>query len=633
MQGAHSNRPSGLPATGVSAAGSQPLPQNRAWSRELPRALRGLDEAGRPGFAGPTGWHAQPTRSLADLKACEGALQGSVAQEIRATVSHELAQTYIEEVSRKISGIFARAIDGEQTGSESPRGARVSKGAFERAVVDANQEAQQYLIDLERGAYRKQIDGTDMKGVGAGDPDAPQFFMGSNKQVNVMRTAPGIEGMVFRGGGAKGAGYAPSLAVMEERGQLRDLKHVVGTSAGSLTAMCMATGFNAAQFDEFVGQTGMDVLSRRVSDFSTRYPSVTISGMCRHSGEGALVALDDGAAKSVSSHLRSLWKAPTFQAKLARLTPEQVSRLNTLRNPDLSPQADRTEEMITFRDLQLLHTLEPDRFRELTITGWNATRASLEYFSAESHPDMPVALAARISMAIPPLFDPVYYKAADAAPDSGIVNTVRRALGLKVEAKAQKFVDGGFGNNVPTEVFTTGKTGRALEEVRARTAVLVFDEQGKAHNQIHTREPNEPATVWKKFFRTISRGVKAMNNPNHAQVSEGDKRKPLEAGVNALVVHHGDLDTFDTMAGPARIASARRDAELRMLQQMRLRSEQAYVVAYDTPEACVQALSKPERSALLAKGEPVRSATKTDELFQFELAVYRLVTASAGAGF
>ncbi len=611
MNGAPAHRPDGL---------------SRQWGKTLSEALRGVDSRG--GDASPPsglGW-TTGTRSLKDLNASRDLLKAVVARDMRESVHPGLAEECIGELSTAIDDIFAAAVPAPGRGASAKTSSRVSQAAFERAVVDANRHAQEFMTAVERREIQR--------GAASGAPVTrpPEFFLRKNFQVNVLRSAPSLEGMVFRGGGAKGVGYAPSLAVMEEQGQLQGLKQVVGTSAGSLTALCMATGFSARQFGDFVGRTGMDELGSRIPGFARRYPTVEISGMCRHSGEGALVALDHASATSVASHLKSLWTDRGFQASLARLDPAQVARLNSLRHPDLSPGADRTSEMVTFSDLRLLHQLAPARFRELTITGWDATQEKLEYFSADSQPDMPVSIAARMSMAIPPLFDPVFFRLEDRAPATGPLAALRRTLGLGEEPKAHKFIDGGFGNNVPSEVFTEGRWGRELLEARARTAVLVFDEQGKAHDQLHTRAPTAPASGWKKFMRMATLLVKSVNNPNHAAVSEGDKRKPLEAGVNAFVIHHGDMDTFATGAGPARTGSAARDAELRMLRQVRQRQEQAYVVAYDNPQDCVDALSPAERQALAAAGEPVRAHGMPDELHAFQLAVYRLVSTPAYEG-
>src|SRR5690606_8061931 len=137
--------------------------------------------------------------------------------------------------------------------------------------------------------------------------------------------------------------------------------------------------------------------------------------------------------------------------------------------------------MVTFKDLHLMHLLAPAQFKELTLTGWDSTNKQETYFNAQNTPDMPVAVAGRISMSIP-----VYFRSVDFDPGDG--------------SGTRSFTDGGVGSNMPTEVITDNLQGRALEEARARTALMTFDENGKAYTVLH-REPAGPATglvAWAK---------------------------------------------------------------------------------------------------------------------------------------
>ena len=51
--------------------------------------------------------------------------------------------------------------------------------------------------------------------------------------------------VVFEGGGAKGAVFAGALEVFEE--QKHTFRHLVGTSAGSITAALLAAGYNSSE--------------------------------------------------------------------------------------------------------------------------------------------------------------------------------------------------------------------------------------------------------------------------------------------------------------------------------------------------------------------------------------------------
>ena len=67
----------------------------------------------------------------------------------------------------------------------------------------------------------------------------PQIVLTAEGKFNLIRPAPQLENLILRGGGAKGIGNPPALIEMEKQGKLDGLKHIVGTSAGALTAMCM----------------------------------------------------------------------------------------------------------------------------------------------------------------------------------------------------------------------------------------------------------------------------------------------------------------------------------------------------------------------------------------------------------
>ena len=46
-----------------------------------------------------------------------------------------------------------------------------------------------------------------------------------------------IENLVFKGGGVLGIAYAGAIESLEEKGLLKNIKRVAGTSAGSNTSM------------------------------------------------------------------------------------------------------------------------------------------------------------------------------------------------------------------------------------------------------------------------------------------------------------------------------------------------------------------------------------------------------------
>lgn len=634
MDGAFSHRPPGAGSAGPAWDHHTKPAQTQAqtWTAELSAALKAADKGKldeqppkvQSAFARLTGWNSTPTQSVGKLNETREALKGILRREVEGTAAYideGVRHAFLREVNATIDLIFGEAL---AIGTRASGADKVSRVAFQRAVVAANHNVQDALIDFERKALA-----SGPKPDAA--PQAPQFFLkpGTNS-VQVVRKAPTLENLVLRGGGAKGLAYGPALVEMEKQGLLGGLKHVVGTSAGALTATCLAAGFTATEFAAFSDKLGTDAMTRNIDNFGGRYPSVALSGMAKYSGQGALEVLDHASATSVADCLNANWN--NLEARRAGLTDVQRTRLETLRHPNLDPQVDRTDQMISFGDLRLLHQLDPGKFRELTVTGLDAGPEQLIYFDADQTPDIPIAIAGRISMALPGVFKGVEFDPKDGQlPKVGLLTSLRQKLGLDEPSTRRKFVDGGLANNLPTEVITAGKGGRELEEARARTAVLVFDEAGKAHDQIYSSRLSPPVKAWKAFTKGAMGLVKDLYkrhyNSQAAQASRNDKRKPWEAGVNTFVVYHGNIKTDDLEVKAARVGFATRDSELRMLQQVRQRDDQLYAVEYTDARHCFQALSQDERISLVNQGEPVATGKDT-ELYRFEKAVYDMALES-----
>jgi len=477
-------------------------------------------------------------------------------------------------------------------------GGHVPRQVLRDVTAQANAKAQQALLDLDTLAQNMEARASQ-RGPQAVDirPQVVPRRDGAGNIIgfNVIRQAPQIENMVLRGGGAKGMGYPPALVEMENAGLLGGLKHVVGTSAGALTAMCLACGQNAQEFSEFSRTVDMKGLMGKSEDFATRYPMVKLEGMpginlgfvrVGAPGGRALELLDRTSAQGVNSYLQSHWNTPEFQARLNQLTQQEQARLIDLRSPQRF-DADRTNQMITFRDLRLMHQIDPAKFKNLTLTGWDNDTKTETYFGYEKTPDMPVAIAGRISMSFPVVFKSVSYDPGDG-------------LGMR------SFRDGGIGSNAPSEVVTRELQGQALEEAHARTAVFTFDELGKAYTVLH-RSP-EPIPGWRIMSRlkgAIKDAKGAISgNRGLGQSELQDKRKIHDAGPNTFVVFHGKLDTLDFGASAEKVAFAQGRASMEMLEQIRLRQNQAYAVEYENPQDCLTALTESEKHALREGGPP-----------------------------
>lgn len=85
-------------------------------------------------------------------------------------------------------------------------------------------------------------------------------------------------------------------------------------------------------------------------------------------------------------------------------------------------------EKIYFKDLSILRTIDPDRYKDLIVTAVNKKSGELEIFSPTTSPNTEIALASKASASIP-----IFFKST------------------KIDG--QKYVDGGYRDNIPTKYF------------------------------------------------------------------------------------------------------------------------------------------------------------------------------------
>jgi len=482
----------------------------------------------------------------------------------------------------------------------------------------------------------------------------PQVVRTKDGTFNLIRPAPPLENLILRGGGAKGVGNPPALVEMEKQGKLVGLKHVVGTSAGALTAMCLASGHTAADFERLSDSTPMTSLLKTPPGFEKRYPALKF-GLVGANGGAAVETADHSSARKVAGYLNEQMtkNGPAFQQKLDRLVASENqrspgagdkarARLMSLQKQDLT--TDRTRQMVTFNDLRLLHQLEPGKFKELTLTGWDDKHKCSTYFNAKDYPDMPIAVAGRISMAIPPVFASVNHDPGDGKG-------------------ARHFQDGGIGTNMPSEVVTrtnpgdprTELTARQRENVLVKTGIMTFDEEGARKSEEVSLFAKAKAAVTGKTARPELQGAyRAMHgsdkqnnkttglgnrvgnavvgaiagNSEIGIVAQKDQQKIAESAANCLVIAHGDLGTFSLTAGPARVAAAKREATRLIREQLKQRENQAYAQEFSSVDEIYRELSPAEKAAIQRGPAPLPTSKgkgQPDPNQLAELALYQRV--------
>lgn len=172
------------------------------------------------------------------------------------------------------------------------------------------------------------------------------------------------ENLVFEGGGVKGSAYAGAVQVLHDKKILPHIKHVAGTSAGSMTAALLAVGAGSKGLTESIKKTDFE---KFVDDpgwvFGDIYRTFWKYGI--HSG--------DGFSKIMKKYIH-----------------------HYTNNGD-----------ITFRELDdLIEKQTDNHYKHLTVMTSNITTQRTQVFNSHKTPNVPIWQAVRCSMSIPILFEP-----------------------------------------------------------------------------------------------------------------------------------------------------------------------------------------------------------------------------------
>jgi NTE family protein len=206
--------------------------------------------------------------------------------------------------------------------------------------------------------------------------------------------------LVLEGGGVRGLAYAGVLNVLEQKGVLQQIEKVGGSSAGSIAGMMICIGYTAEEIDSIM----IELPVQRFND-----------------GKGGLV----GKYKRFRNDF-GIYRGRVFEKWLEELVENKTG------DPHLS-----------FARLHQLH-LSNRTYKDFYCTGTNLSKQQLEIFSYTHSPDMPIALAVRISGGVPLYFEPV-----------ALDNQLKKIKKSDTLSFVNYYVDGGMLSNYPISMFDT----------------------------------------------------------------------------------------------------------------------------------------------------------------------------------
>lgn len=501
-------------------------------------------------------------------------------------------ERFAEDVQARCTSIVQRSFDALPRKDDGSVGGKDFASAMKQAGAQAAMALDRLKVDAARNELLSNLRPADSSPQIVRHHYQDEAGRDQTKYV-VIRPAPQLENLVLRGGGAKGIGYSAALDQMEKSGMMAGIKHLAGSSAGALTATCLACGLSAAEFEngpaDALFRPGVLDALKGGGELARLYPDLKMEGGLAPA-VASLKVVDQTSANSVSAFLNSHWDDGAFQARLQQLDPVVQVRLDQLRQPQNFDE-NRQGKMITFGDLKSLHELAPEKFKMLTLTGWNKTAQQEMYFDAQTRPDMPVAYAARMSMAFP-----IAFKAVSIESDTG----------------KQVFADGGIGSNMPSEVFlkphdATGQPQRLDEAAKAgtqaRTLLLTFDENGKGYQIMHGGKPEaKPQGMLDKvkaFFVNL-----ITSHPDQARANLKDQKKVWNAGPNALPVFHGEISTLTSNISDQTQHQAHMLSAWKALEQIDARTQQAYSIECGSLDEVAGMLAPAEKQALRSLPNP-----------------------------
>ena len=250
--------------------------------------------------------------------------------------------------------------------------------------------------------------------------------------------------LVFEGGGVKGIAYVGAMRVLEQRDLLKDIVRVSGTSAGAINALIFALGY--------------DVISQRQIIDSVDFKNFMDNSF--------------GVIRDIRRLAKEFgwYKGDFFQTWIGDIIKEKLGNENA-----------------TFNDLK-----EAGK-ADLYMSGTNLSTGYAEFFSAERHPDMPLATAVRISMSIPLFFAAVRYgDRNDVYVDGGVIRNYPvkifdrlRYINTDNEVYAARNTDY---YNKENAVFSLEKPGRSPYVYNRQTLGMRLDSQ----DEIALFRYNEP---------------------------------------------------------------------------------------------------------------------------------------------
>ena len=327
-----------------------------------------------------------------------------------------------------------------------------------------------------------------------------------------------IKNIALGGGGAKGAAYPGALKALDKAGVLKNIENIAGSSAGAITASFIAMGMDGNEYAEIMSKTNLKDLSGKKTGII----------------ESEAAPLLDMARTNILNQFQKWAEDPNSLSRIDKTIKEQTVKLQNESSPEgkkaFNASIDSLEKIklavervdnnsphvVTFADLHAMHLVEPEKFKNLSVTVTNQKTGELEILNYENSPNVEIALACRASASLPAKFKPV-------------------------EINGKTYVDGGYRDNVPQAYFPKNEQNK-----QDRTLVIAFGSMKQSKNTFKALYTNKE----KIYKPTVSDRIIIDHTAKTLAKIGGDitytdteKQTFKEIRENAL--NHISLDTKD----------------------------------------------------------------------------------------
>jgi exoenzyme U len=375
---------------------------------------------------------------------------------------------------------------------------------------------------------------------------------GPDGTIALTTPQPPLREITFSGGGGKGAALPGAIDALQP--VLKDVKIVKGASVGSMTAALIAAGVTAEDFKAL----GNDPATTAAIQEGRSLPSAVLGGMLGRvvsdklnkglEGTGLQNLVRSEMGKAVQKQIAAFRDSPAAQSA----DPQTLSDIEAI-----SAKIEKGDQGVTFRDLRTLSKSIPaikDVEISATMIGDDTDgklekgKPQLAIFNADTEPDMEVALAARASASLPPVFKPVNIKLSSGIEgrfeDGGVMNNAPAGNTVDADRNVDPIPDAGRMTFVFEEAASTkiieGKATPVLSKVNDFFAAAPNSAAEYAKNRALADAPEDivvvplkftdPASGKKKDFSTFLGGTVNFN------ISANDKmtlQKMTESATSA----------------------------------------------------------------------------------------------------